>query len=145
MKKLTSLIAFLVLLVMISPAAFAETHSNSRDNRGGSHSDRRDDRGRDDRGRCEPPRREVRIWIGGYYENRIERVYHEGYWVEERKPAVYERRIVVVCDPCSGRRWEEERVVLIEPERVIRRFIPGWWEERIVRVWVPGRWVIRIS
>ncbi len=136
---IASALLFLFAVSAFAGAARGDVHHNSV-RRGGVH--------RSGAHRCDPHRdtRErivvrVRVWIAGHYECRTERVYHPGYWEEYVEPAVYERRRVVVTDPRTGEWWYEERIVLVRPERRVRRYVPGWWEEVEVRVWVPGRWV----
>ena len=90
--------------------------------------------------RC--PRVAVRVWVSGHYETRIKKVYHAGYWIKEVIPAVYENRIVIVYDPCTGARWQETRAILVYPERIINRFIQGWWEDILYRHWVSGYWKV---
>ncbi|MFA4985126.1 MAG: hypothetical protein WC712_00950 [Candidatus Brocadiia bacterium] len=140
-------IAFLAVLAY-APPAMAETHQNSGSTRvreGDRDRDRDHDRDRGGRGGDHRGARvEVKIWVPGHYEISVERVWVSGYYVTEIIPARYERRRVQVYDPESGETWYEERVVLIEPEHVVRRWVEGYWQTREVRNWVPGYWRIEI-
>ena len=157
MKKTTLFIAILAVAILWSVPSFADTHRNSSrrddrrdsgrhhdsDGRGDSHADHGKDKGSISiRIHIEPKRKEVRRWIPGRYETRIERVYREGYWVEDRIPARYETRLVIVFDPATGGRWEEHRMIMVEPERIVRRYVPGWFEDRCVKIWIEGYWIV---
>ncbi len=142
---LTLLVATAVL--MATPAsAFADRRDTSRrdgDRHSGSsardhHSDRDRHSGRG------PSHREERKYIPGYWEVRTVRVWIPERWVDEVLPAIVETRRVVVYDPQTGRSWEEYRTVVVRPETVVRRCIPGYWDTRTERVWVPGKWIVII-
>jgi len=70
-------------------------------------------------------------FMPAHYEYREYRVWIAGGWVEEYVPAVYREEWV------GGRRV----MVLVEPERVWRRYVPGHYETRTERVFVPARYV----
>ena len=86
-------------------------------------------------------KRTERRWIAPRFIYEYKYVTHHGYWVEEIIEAVYEDRVVIVTDPSTGESWRETRSVCVSPERVEKRWVPGWVEKVRVRIIIPGKWI----